>query len=156
MPGYVPTTYSQSLNTGEINIIPPYPDAGVMYARYSKTQIGQNTYRINPQNPVAATAQIPNGFSIADLYTVPGGKTFYMTDLVIQKETDASTNSLFLSDGPLGGVTSVLQHYTLDDAQRESSLHFEVPLIFKVSARFSLLINASDVRLNCVGWIEDN
>jgi hypothetical protein len=104
---------------------------------------------------VSVTSQIPNTFSTSDLYTVPASKIFYMTDLVIQKKVDGNQNTMYLSDGTLAAVTSVLQEYTLDDIYPQTILHFEVPIAFSTSARFTLLINNCDVRLNCVGWIEN-
>lgn len=133
--------------------MPPYPDAGVKYAGYSKTIKG-NSWKINKQQSVACNVFFNSATASSyNLFSPPSGKAFYLTDLYIHPST-GGTNIIYLTDGPLTTVNSVLQQYYV--ATNPVVLHFDVPIRFETSATFTILVaGAYQLYLNGVGFFED-
>lgn len=139
------------VSNAEINSTPPYPDAGTQYLGFSKTQKG-SSYKLSKQDPICCNANSDNNFT---LYDPQEGKTFYMTDLILQAP-GASTNVIYLTDGLLAAAAGVLMtFYQL--ANWNVQLHFDVPIKFTQFVRLSLLAGGGNrLYASAVGWIEDN
>lgn len=160
LPGYLPSSTeldSKAFFPTTINKIPPYPDKGVKFAGYAKELKG-NGYMLIPQERVVFNALLDStAVSFVDCYQVAEGKAFYLTDLIIQKQVSGGTNSLYLTDGVLAGANAVFMDIHSTNDQVHTILHFEVPIKFTTSMRFTILLAGADkVKFNGVGFLEDN
>lgn len=139
--------------------IPTYPDKGVAFAGFSKTLLGQNSYKLNPQEPFdfnidTVCAGGETGFN----YTISThtGKTHYVTDLFIVAWPN-SVNRITLSDPENGKVF----FYKLNDNGAQLIgyyVHFSAPIELK-NNRMRLGLSAAaaatdEYVINIYGWSE--
>jgi len=156
--GYIPASYTPAINSQEIKQIPPYPDAGVEYAGFSKTMVN-NQYRLNKQEPVVADKTMISTDSSIILYTPTSGKAFYLTDLIMQTQ-DAGIELIYLTDGVLAaaaGVLMTLRAYgpVTVASDPQTILHFSVPIKFVKDVRLTTSVSGNTIQFNAIGWIED-
>jgi len=140
----------EGISSTQIKQIPPYPDAGVTYAGFSKTIKGQD-FKINKQEPINTNANSDQNFAV---YTVPRGKAFYLTNLTLQSP-GTGTNTLYMTDGTLGAVVGVIQLFKMM-ANEEITLVFDVPIKFTQFLELTPAVGgAQRIYANATGWIED-
>lgn len=136
--------------------IPPYPDAGVSFAGFSKTLNG-TTYKLNKQNAVVCNVQLLSIDSSKILLNVPRGKAFYMTDLIIERFDNGITD-LYLTDGPLAAVAGVFMDFEVFGPSSNAPrgvFHFSVPIKFVIAPTLTIGLSGSQIYFNAVGWLED-
>ena len=169
LPGYIKPSFipDESLSKKELAIIPPYPDAGVDYAGYSKTQKGPAEFVLNPQtlynDTVIQTAL--TGSSTSYMANPPEGKQLYIKSVQINcsvAAVDVNTYVQLIDSFNLTNQKILWQTQLLRSESVEVT--FGVPLKVANSRfggvrGFMIKINAAATTINAIsvnvqGWIE--
>jgi len=139
--------------------IPTYPDRGTSYAGYSKTLLGGNSYRLNPQEPFDLnfdTVAVGGETSFTYNLSSQTGKSHFITELFIIARPNA-VNRLTLSD-PVSGKVFFYRVNDNGGTIRGDYLQFSVPIELK-GAQMRLTLSAAAVAsdeyvINVYGWSE--
>lgn len=120
---------------------PDYPDEGVSFAKFSKTLISNNQYKLNPQQPHVSWSfsSLPGAGTNVNFVkagSVIADKDFYVTDMTLSLYTTYAgatvCSYLNIRDGVGGAVRCVLLEKTNTAGANFNNytIHFDVPVKF--------------------------
>lgn len=170
---YVPLGQPQldsTLSQIQLKVIPPYPDEGVAYAKYSKKPIGNNDYELKPQQVKTAIVRIESTTNPYNSNIILNGKKFYLTDIICSSVDDSGLSApypLYVSVGVRVGVagtfTSFFQFPYLNFANSGSHqvISLKNPIeMFGSDPNLDLIAvqdtigGGAQLRITLVGWLE--
>jgi hypothetical protein len=157
--------FVQGLSEIQLKQIPPYPDDGVQYAKFSKTAIGLNEYKINYQKIVSGSAHIASVSTPVYVFFLEN-KTFFMTDIVMSAYATIAVDlatPFELEIGTYDGATFTtlykvpfLARPVADKGQSEKNLHLITPIVIGPGSFLAVreVFATSDLRVTISGWLE--
>lgn len=129
--------------------IPPYEDRGIKYQGYSKQAIASNDYKLNPQQRLTILYNQANSITNETVYTMPEGKKFYCSDLVI----NFSSVSTVPSEVVIRANTRIVFR-ALASTNENQIFHFNTPLEFDLNIKSEMQSNDFQIYETFIGWIE--
>ena len=135
---------------------PEYDDVGVSYKNYSKVPLGNNQYKLNPQQPFDSNHMTTfAGGETGVNYTLGSAtdKTYFITDMYISAWPN-SVNNLRFADSSRVFYYQINDNFTIPVV----AVHFTIPIKLSsniVTMTLSAAAVASDAyAVNFYGWYE--
>ena len=150
---YVPISSKFDKNTLNPQV-PPYPDKGVAYAKYSKTEIAKGEYKLIPQTPFDANIYGTIAGVGASLYSFSETGDHFITDIVISASVTSITRFVLV-------IGRNICNFYAPAGTTTEHFRFTVPLPIYQSNSAIVLYNTPNgaaldtVAINIYGWVEN-
>lgn len=146
--GYIPASFTPSINASQIAQIPPYEDQGVKFQSFSKKILSGNVYQLIPQQRFSVQDNQADTLTHQIAFTIPVNRKLYITSLYASGTVGTNTDSWSLYDRSLfiARFQNFLGH--------QEQIFFDPPLEFNNSIVWGMDQTGVQLYLNFFGWLE--
>lgn len=127
--GYVPASYTPTIDQQQIKQIPPYEDTGVRYEGYSKQKKNAEEYLLKKQTTRYASILANNSSPSQDNKVTRADnatKNFFCTGLFLQATASGISPSYIQVCDVINGVSNVrFNWYYMSPTYREDGIYFD-------------------------------
>lgn len=165
---YKPPTLSTVISTEESATIPPYEDKGIKYQGYSKTKIGNNEYKLNPQTLYSTILEVTNlvaGTQNNTMHAPPEGQILYISYMDINTSISAVDPNSYVKLLNGRPTQKVVWHTGLLRSETRS-FNFDPPLVLDIAHEIGVVPSGFQIEvrsgaatinkmlINIRGWTE--